>query len=65
MIQLSMFDEAKEIMDKYKDVIFSNLREGELTATNLRIEVLRHKAEKNGMPTDSVEPELEWDFRLR
>ena len=65
MIQLSMFDEAEEIMDKYKDVIFSNLREGELTATNLRIEVLRHKAEKSGLPTDSVEPELEWDFRLR
>lgn len=62
MIRCFMLDEAEELMNTYKDEICTNIREGELSVTDLRRDLLRLKAEKSGKPTENIEPEAEWNF---
>ena len=62
LVRLEKLEEAEYLMNHYRDEICTNVREGELSVTDLRRDFLRMKAEQEGRPIENIEPEQEWNF---
>ena len=66
LLRSGQVDEAEAVLLRDGGLSVTDIREGEISLTNLYIEIARHRAESSGVPfePDAVEVPRQFDFRM-